>query len=126
MDKVSYSMIIRFFNGECTAEERDAVIRWVNRSDDNARRFFAWEEMYLLGKADSREEARLIRKAEKRLERVTGEEKTRVRQTVRLWRNIRYAAAAVVVAAVAGVAFHSLSGPSHEWVAVAVRQGCGG
>ena len=123
MDKVSYSMIIRFFNGECTAEERDAVIRWVNRSDDNARRFFAWEEMYLLGKADSREEARLIRKAEKRLERVTGEEKTRVRQTVRLWRNIRYAAAAVVVAAVAGVAFHDLSGPSHEWVAVATAAG---
>ena len=31
MDKVSYSMIIRFFSGECTAEEREAVIRWVNR-----------------------------------------------------------------------------------------------
>ena len=41
MDKVSYSMIIRFFSGECTAEEREAVIRWVNRSDDNALRITA-------------------------------------------------------------------------------------
>lgn len=124
MDKVSYSMIIRFFSGECTAEEREAVIRWVNRSDDNARRFFAWEEMYLLGRADSREEARLIRKAEKRLERITGEEKNRARHTLRLWRNVRYAAAAVVVAAVAGAALHYYTGDMpRQWLTVATEAG---
>ena len=48
--KVSYETIMRFFRNECTPEERQAVMHWVNESEEHKSFFFQWEELFHLGK----------------------------------------------------------------------------
>lgn len=68
MKRTGYREIVRFFDNECSEDERQAIIRWVNESDEHARLFFAWEEIYFLGKQNDRDEKLSLQKAERKLE----------------------------------------------------------
>ena len=106
MKKIGYNEIIRFFDNKCSAEEREAIIRWVNQSDENARLFFSWEEMYMLGKADPEREEQLVRKAEKKLDAFIAAEKQRRSFVLRVHTLMKYAAVAVVLAVFSGIALY--------------------
>lgn len=40
--KVNYETFMRFFRNECTPEEQQAVMRWVNESEEHKKFFFRW------------------------------------------------------------------------------------
>ena len=124
MGKIGYSEIIRFFENQCTAEERETIIRWVNESDEHARLFFSWEEMYLLGKRNRSHEEQLLRKAEKKLDNLIAEEKKRRSFVLRVQHSMRYAAAVVVLAAFSGWALYMFGTSSDkDWLTVSTQAG---
>ena len=47
MKEFDRSIIARYINGRCSEEELSQLVAWVNSSDDNARDFFASEQMHL-------------------------------------------------------------------------------
>lgn len=49
MKRTGYREIVRFFDNECSEDERQAIIRWVNESDEHARLFFCMGRDILLG-----------------------------------------------------------------------------
>lgn len=106
MGKIGYSEIVRFFENECSAEERDAIIRWINQSDEHARLFFSWEEMYMLGKTDPAHEEQQLRKAEKKLDAFIAAEKHRRSFVLRAHTLLKYAAAVLVLAVFSGIALY--------------------
>lgn len=86
-----------FFTGTCSEEELAEINTFIHGSEENAKRFFALEEVYLLGKEDASITQEHIDRAEKKLlRRIEQEEaqKNRKRLIVK-WR--RYAASIALV-----------------------------
>lgn len=124
MVKIGYSEIIRFFENRSSAEEREAVVRWVNESEEHARLFFSWEEMYLSGKGSRLDEDMLLRKAERRLDNFIAAEKKQRSFVLRVQGMMKYAAAVLMLAMVSGWALYTLGTSSSEnWVSVSTQTG---
>lgn len=112
MRKIGYNEVIRFFNGECSAEERARIMHWVNQSDEHARMFFSWEEMYLLGKKDPVREEQLTRKAERKLDVWIAAEQQRHSFRMRVHSWMKYAALAFLLAVFSGLAWYQFGAPA--------------
>ena len=120
MKKTGYREIVRFFDNECSEDERQAIIRWVNESDEHARLFFAWEEIYFLGKQNDRDEKLSLQKAERKLEYFIEAEKNKhLVKTRRLYRLFKYAAVVAVLLVVSVFSFNYWSSsPQEKWLSV--------
>lgn len=124
MGKIGYSEIIRFFENQCTEEERETIIRWINESDEHARLFFSWEEMYLLGKRNRSHEEQLLRKAEKKLDNLIAAESKRRSYVLRVQSSIKYAAAIAVLAVFSSWALYMFGISSdNDWLTVSTQAG---
>lgn len=120
MKRTGYREIVRFFDNECSEDERQAIIRWVNESDEHARLFFAWEEIYFLGKQNDRDEKLSLQKAERKLEYFIEAEKNKhLVKTRRLYRLFKYAAVVAVLLVVSVFSFNYWSSlPQEKWLSV--------
>ena len=124
MKKIGYSEIIRFFEQQSSAEEREEIFRWINESEEHAHLFFSWEEMYLLGKSNHSHEEVLLRKAERRLDNFIAAEKKRRSFVLRVQDSMKYAAAILVLAVVSGLALYTFgTSSSDNWVSVSTQTG---
>ena len=94
--KVSYETIMRFFRNECTPEEKQAVMQWVNKSEEHKAFFFKWEELFYLGKEDIASDEAIL----------------------------KYAASIAAIIAVSGLsAWYVLSNQSREQITVSTGAG---
>lgn len=115
--------VIRFFNQECSPEERLRVMSWVNESKEHAEQFFRWEEYYHLGKSHAVSDA-TIRKAEKQLfQRIHAEqERTRLVRTLNTW--VKYAAVFVLLLTFAGLTTWYFTSVSQDsWITAQTQAG---
>ena len=114
--KVSYETIMRFFRNECTPEEKQAVMQWVNESEEHKAFFFKWEELFYLGKENIASDEAILRKAEKILEARIEKEEDRL--------SLKYAASIAAIIAVSGLsAWYVLSNQSREQITVSTGAG---
>ena len=124
--KVSYETIMRFFRNECTPEEKQAVMQWVNESEEHKAFFFKWEELFYLGKEDIASDEAILRKAEKILEaRIEEEEDKLSFSFLNAWRKgWKYAASIAAVITVSGLAvWYMLSGQPEEQITASTGAG---
>lgn len=123
MDKIDYELLIRFYKKDCSEEERQLVMKWVNRSPENAEQFFKWEELYHLGRMPEHENDILLRKSEKKLmERLRAEERM-ARSYVSVHRWVRYVAVVIVVCALLGVLGWYWTAEQNQWLVAATGRG---
>lgn len=97
-------VIGKFLRKECTEEELVRMNDWLKESDENARKFFQWEEAYYIGQHNCWEDKCNTEKAEKALfDRIEREDKKRGKGRF-VYRMLQYAAlfVGVVYAATAG------------------------
>lgn len=72
--KVNYETFMRFFRNECTPEEQQAVMRWVNESEEHKNSFPVGRTVPL-GKTDVVPDERVFQEAERNLKaRIKDEE----------------------------------------------------
>ena len=119
--KVSYETIMRFFRNECTPEEKQAVMQWVNESEEHKAFFFKWEELFYLGKENIASDEAILRKAEKILEARIEKEEDRLSFSFlnALRKGWKYAASIAAIIAVSGLsAWYVLSNQSREQITV--------
>lgn len=123
--KVSYETIMRFFRNECTPEERQVVMRWVNESEGHKNFFFRWEELYYLGKTEAALDERAFQKAERKLKaRIEDEEESNRQVFSFLKKGWKYAAAIAAVIAVVGfTAWYALNGREGDLITVSTQSG---
>ena len=122
--KVSYETIMRFFRNECTPEERQAVMHWVNESEEHKNFFFQWEELFHLGKADTTPDERAFQEAERKLKARIENEEEEDEQTFSLWKKGWKYAAAIAAIVVAGfTAWHTLNGREGDLITVSTQAG---
>lgn len=123
--KVNYETIMRFFRNECTPEERQAVMRWVNESEEHKSFFFQWEELHHLGKADAAPDERAFQQAERKLKaRIEREEEDDRQAFSFLKKGWKYAAAIAAVIVVAGsAAWYALNGRKGDLITVSTQAG---
>ena len=124
--KVSYETIMRFFRNECTPEEKQAVMQWVNESEEHKAFFFKWEELFYLGKENIASDEAILRKAEKILEARIEKEEDRLSFSFlnALRKGWKYAASIAAIIAVSGLsAWYVLSNQSREQITVSTGAG---
>ena len=122
--KVSYETIMRFFRNECTPEERQAVMHWVNESEEHKSFFFQWEELFHLGKADTTCDERAFQAIERKLKTRIENEEEEDGQTFSLWKKGWKYAAAIAAIVVAGfTAWHTLNGRGSDLITVSTQAG---
>ena len=124
MRNVNYETIVRYFNKECTPDEKLQIIRWANESEEHARQLFEWEELYFLGKRADEAEQTKLREAEERLFARIRQEADEGRKTLR-WRTwAKYAAAVAVVLTMAGLGVWYLPDTFQpDWQRLATAEG---
>ena len=124
MRNVNYETIVRYFNKECTPDEKLQIIRWANESEEHARQLFEWEELYFLGKRADEAEQTKLREAEERLFARIRQEADEGRKTLR-WRTwTKYAAAVAVVLTMAGLGVWYLPDTFQpDWQRLATAEG---
>ncbi|MGL4518937.1 MAG: FecR family protein [Phocaeicola sp.] len=94
-------VIGKFLRKECTEEELVRMNNWLKESDENARRFFQWEEAYYIGQHSYWEDKCNTNKAEKSLfDRIEREGRKRGKGRF-FYRMLQYAALFVGVATAA-------------------------
>ena len=123
--KVNYETFMRFFRNECTPEEQQAVMRWVNESEEHKKFFFRWEELYHLGKTDVVPDERVFQEAERNLKaRIKDEEEDDRPAFSFLKKRWKYAAAIAAVIAFAGFnAWYALHGGEDGLITVSTQSG---
>lgn len=101
-------VIGKFLRKECTEEELTRINNWLKESDENAQKFFQWEEAYYIGKSDHWENEEQIAAAETALfDRIEREEKKRGKGRF-IYRMVQYAALFVGVVYAAAIGYSSL------------------
>lgn len=123
--KVNYETFMRFFRNECTPEEQQAVMRWVNESEEHKKFFFRWEELYHLGKTDVVPDERVFQEAERNLKaRIKDEEEDDKPAFSFLKKRWKYAAAIAAVIAFAGFnTWYALHGGEDGLITVSTQSG---
>lgn len=115
---IDTNAFIRFFNDDCTADERQQIMQWVNASDDNAEQFFRWEEFYHLGKWHKVDDIAL-HKAEKALFARIKTEERRSLDNARIRRWMRHAAAVVLLLLVTGpFVWYFTTTAREDWICI--------
>lgn len=123
MNTLDTNTIIRFFNGECSENERLQVMEWVNASEQNAAQFFRWEEFYHLGKSRAMDDIAL-RKAERKLFDKIDAEREHLHHIRKINQWVRYAAVITVLLAVSGLAaWHFAATSRASWVTIRTHAG---
>lgn len=102
MRNLREDILKKYLMGECSEDELIEVNAWMKESDEHARQLFRMEEIYQLGKENSRMMEQRMLLAEKRLfKRIKKEEGERTR-ILRMHRWMKYAAIVVVALLLGG------------------------
>lgn len=104
MKELSDDIIKKFLTDKCTEEELLEISTWIKASDENARRLFSMEEVYLLGKYNQKMTPEKIEQAERRLYERLEQKKIKVNRRLHMQRWMKYTAGiAAIVLFVIGI-----------------------
>lgn len=102
MDQLEEIYLLKYLQGECTAEELGIINKWLNESADNKKILFNMEMAWMLQQETRYSKSEVLDKAEKRFLSSVAAYKQRIsevkRSQMRFVRVVRYATVAAVLA----------------------------